>query len=333
MEYGLLFTEPSFRHVIWGGDRMETELGYRLPGKDIGECLAVSQNELADSVISDGIYKGKKLSELWNSHRELFSDMEGETFPLLVKIIDAKADLSIQVHPDNEYAAKNENGMRGKTECWLVLDCDENADIIIGHNAKDKNELIRMVKEGRWDELITPKKIRKGDFFQIDAGTVHAIRKGTLILETQQNSTLTYRLYDYDRVGADGKKRELHVEKSLDVIKCPQASEDGKKAASDVGFATREVPCDAKIKRKFIDYGKVFVEELVDCPYYRVMRLAVSSECEIPFMPPFMIFACIEGAGAVCGHSVKKGDFFIAPAGKENLSLKGDITLLVSVPK
>lgn len=312
---------------------MEKELGYRLPGKDIGECLAISQNELADSVISDGIYKGKKLSELWNGHRELFSGMQGENFPLLVKVIDAKADLSIQVHPDNEYAAKNENGLCGKTECWLVLDCDKDAEIINGHNAKNKDELRSMVKEGRWDELITPRKIRKGDFFQIDSGTVHAIRKGTLILEIQQNSTLTYRLYDYDRVGADGRKRELHIEKAIDVIKCPQTQTGRENGTGAVDYPAGELPDGEKIKRKFIEYGKVFVEELVDCPYYRVMRLAVSSECEIPFMTPFMIFACIDGNGTVCGHSVKKGDFFIAPAGKRELSLSGEMTLVVSVPK
>lgn len=175
--------------------------------------LGPSQRRLPDC---GGPYAGHTLSWLWAEHRELFGNCEGKEFPLLVKILDAKDDLSIQIHPNDEYAAEHENGSLGKTECWYVLDCEPDATIIVGQRAKDRTEAAQMIKDGRWDDMLNVLPIHKGDFFQIDSGTVHAIKTGTLILETQQSSDVTYRLYDYDRPGTDGKLRPLHIEQSLD---------------------------------------------------------------------------------------------------------------------
>ena len=219
-EKEILFLNPTFVEMIWGGNRLATEYHYNIPSDKTGECWAVSAHPKGDCTIANGMYKGKKLSSLWENHRELFGNIQGDRFPLLVKIIDAKDDLSIQVHPDDAYAKKNENGSLGKTECWYILDCNENADLIIGHNAKDKEELQQMIHNREWNRLIRKVPIKKGDFFQIEPGTVHAITAGTLILETQQNSDVTYRLYDYDRL-SNGVPRELHIEKSIDVIKAP----------------------------------------------------------------------------------------------------------------
>ena len=127
----------------------------------------------------------------------------GKEFPLLIKIIDAKSDLSIQVHPDNAYAKEHENGSLGKTECWYILDSEPGTQIVIGHHAKDKEELMQMVEEKRWKDLIREVPVKKGDFYQIDPGCVHAIKGGTVILETQQSSDITYRVYDYDRNGTE----------------------------------------------------------------------------------------------------------------------------------
>lgn len=153
----------------------------------------------ATAQIAEGPYAGHTLSWLWAEHRELFGNCEGKEFPLLIKILDAKDDLSIQIHPNDEYAAEHENGSLGKTECWYVLDCEPDATIIVGQRAKDRAEAAQMIEEGRWDDMLNVLPIHKGDFFQIDSGTVHAIKTGTLILETQQSSDVTYRLYDYDR--------------------------------------------------------------------------------------------------------------------------------------
>src|SRR5690554_5282338 len=208
----IVFLEPIFKSAIWGGEKLKSIFGYDIPNDHTGECWAISAHKNGDCLIASGQYKGKTLSWLWDNHRELFGNIQGDVFPLLIKIIDAKADLSIQVHPDDKYAMVNENGSLGKTECWYILDCDEDAKIVIGHNARNKDELKAMIKDNRWQELIKLKPIKKGDFFQINPGTVHAIKGGTVLLETQQSSDVTYRLYDYDRLD-NGKPRELHINK------------------------------------------------------------------------------------------------------------------------
>ena len=194
MERPILFLNPVFKQMIWGGSKLETEFGYEIPGDKTGECWAVSAHPNGDCVVREGIYEGKTLSFLWQEHRELFGNIGLDRFPLLTKIIDAKDDLSIQVHPDDAYANVHENGSLGKTECWYVLDCPEGAALVVGHNASTREELKSMIEEGRWGELIREIPVKKGDFIQIDPGTVHAIKGGLMILETQPNSDITYRV-------------------------------------------------------------------------------------------------------------------------------------------
>ena len=149
---------------------------------------------------------------------EMRMESMGKNFRSLLRSLMQRSDLSIQVHPDNDYAREHENGSLGKTECWYILDSEPGTKIVIGHYAKDKEELKQMVEEKRWKDLIREVPVKKGDFYQIDPGCVHAIKGGTVILETQQSSDITYRVYDYDRKW-NGKLRELHVKQSLDVIK------------------------------------------------------------------------------------------------------------------
>ena len=172
----LLFLVPVCMHNIWGGVKLREEFGYPVEGDGIGECWGVSAHPEGDGTVRDGAYKGRKLSELWAEHPELFGNLQYDRYPLLTKIIDAQDDLSIQVHPDDAYARKNENGSLGKTECWYIMGCKEDATIVIGHNAKDREELKQMVAEGRWQELIREIPIHKGDFIQIDPGTRHQSR-------------------------------------------------------------------------------------------------------------------------------------------------------------
>ena len=143
----IIFLAPVFKTMIWGGNKLATEFGYSIPSDNTGECWAISAHKNGDCEIKNGEYSGKTLSWLWDNHRELFGNVVGEVFPLLIKIIDAKTDLSIQVHPDDTYAKTYENGSLGKTECWYILDCNENADLIIGHNGKDKEELIYAIHD------------------------------------------------------------------------------------------------------------------------------------------------------------------------------------------
>ena len=202
----LIFPTPIFHGKIWGGRKLETEFGYEIPDGPIGECWAISAHPNGDCVVAGGAWDGKHLSELWDEHRELFGGVEGDRFPLLVKIIDAKDHLSVQVHPDDAYAAEHENGSLGKRECWYVLAVDPGTKIVIGQHAHDRAELAAMIEEGRWEDMLNLVPCRVGDFFPIEPGTVHAIQGGTLILETQQSSDVTYRVYDYDRVGDDGAR-------------------------------------------------------------------------------------------------------------------------------
>ena len=154
MNKDIIFLNPVCTHNIWGGTRLNREFGYPIEGDDIGECWGISAHPSGDGTVASGAYKGMKLSELWEKHPGLFGDTGMDRFPLLVKIIDAKDDLSIQVHPDDAYAKVHENGSLGKTECWFILDCKENATLVVGHNAKTREELEQMIQEGKWKEFI-----------------------------------------------------------------------------------------------------------------------------------------------------------------------------------
>ena len=306
----ILFLEPVFKEMIWGGKRLADIFGYEIPGDDTGECWGISAHPNGDDTVREGIYAGKRLSELWENHRELFGNLEGDRFPLLIKIIDAKDNLSIQVHPDDTYAEKNENGSLGKTECWYILDCPENAELVVGHHAKTREELSEMIYKGRWDELIRKSPIKKGDFIQIDPGTVHAITAGCMILETQQNSDITYRVYDYDRL-TNGKPRELHVEKSIDVIAVP-----AKSVADSV--------------KHYADLPENEWNELITCPYYRVFKLNVNGSFEREQSDPFLNVSILEGCGTLNGQLVKKGDHLIVPAGYGMMQFEGNLELIAS---
>lgn len=306
----ILFLEPVFKQMIWGGNRLETEFSYDIPGDDTGECWAISAHPNGDCVVREGIYRGKSLSQLWKEQPELFGNPSADRFPLLTKIIDAKADLSIQVHPDDAYAKEHENGSYGKTECWYVLDCPEDAALVVGHNAGSKEELEGMIRQGRWNEFIREIPVKKGDFIQINPGTVHAIKGGLMILETQQNSDITYRVYDYDRL-TDGKPRQLHVEQSIDVITVP-----------------------APLAQDSVKHAAVLEEnvmnELISCDYYTVCKLDVTQPVFVEQDKPFMCMSVIEGEGLVNGQMIKKGDHFILPAGIGQVHLRGNMQIIVS---
>ncbi|MCR5770330.1 MAG: mannose-6-phosphate isomerase, class I [Butyrivibrio sp.] len=303
-----LFLEPHFTHNIWGGSKLRDVFGYNIEGDDIGECWGIAAHTNGTATVKNGMYKGMGLDELYRDHSELFGTKH-DRFPLLTKIIDAKSDLSIQVHPDDAYAAENENGSLGKTECWYVLDCDDDASLVVGHNAATRQELSDMMDQGRWSDLIREVKIKKGDFIQIDPGTVHAIKGGVVVLETQQNSDITYRLYDYDRIW-NGSKRELHVDKCKDVITVP---------AKDLS--------DAIIHDTDKEQG---IRLLNSCKYYEVSRVNVTSKLDIEVSDKYLLFSVIEGTGLLGSHPLKKGDHFILPVGFGTARFAGDMKLIMS---
>lgn len=306
----VLFMEPVFKQMVWGGSRLGTDWHYDIPGDDTGECWAVSAHPNGDCTVREGVYKGKTLSELWKEHHELFGDTGTKEFPLLIKVIDAKKDLSIQVHPDDVYAAAHENGAFGKTECWYVLDCEPDTMMVIGHNATTREELADMIHGGRWSELFREVPVKKGDFIQIDPGTIHSIKGGMMVLETQQNSDITYRVYDFDRL-VDGKPRQLHIDQSIDVITVPAVP------ASENIRITDGLPENR-------------MNLLISCDTYKVWKLDVNGRVSFEQEYPFLIMSVIDGDGLINGQMIGKGDHFILPCGYGDVNLQGNMKLIIS---
>ena len=307
----LLFLSPYLKEVLWGGTRLQKEYGYESDSEHIGEAWVVSTNLHGVSTIRSGRFAGQTLEQVFQKHPGWFRPDEEGGISLLVKLIDAEQHLSVQVHPDDAYAYRVEHD-RGKTECWYVVDYDENADIVIGHHAKSKEELRDLVENGRWNDLLQVIPIHKGDFFYIPAGTVHAIRKGTLILETQQNCDLTYRLYDYDRL-QNGRPRELHLQKALDVITCPQERpEVGSTVISGTDPENAEGIC------------------LVQNALFTVEHWSVKKQLTFSVEERYRIIDVLEGEGTIQDVPLKKGDHVLVPSGYGLVELKGSFELISS---
>lgn len=311
-----IFLSPIFQERIWGGTKLKTEFNYPIESDLTGECWAVSAHPNGQSTVKNGQHKGKTLGSLWKNNRELFGNLEGDTFPLLTKILDANNDLSVQVHPNDEYANKYENGELGKTECWYVIAAEEGAEIIFGHNATTKEELVRMIKHGEWNDLLRRVKVKAGDFFYVPSGTIHALCAGVLILETQQSSDTTYRVYDYDRVDKSGQKRELHIEKSIDVTTVPHE-----------GVAT--TPSTQQIEGAAIT-------TYVQSEFFSVYKWDINGRASFTQEKPFLIGSVLEGEGEIISeegtYRFNKGDHFILPADFGSFEIKGNAQFIVSHP-
>ena len=282
----LIILEPVIKEKVWGT-----------------EYWTISAHKSGDCLIKGGTFDGMRLSQVWNEHREIFGINTNGDFPLLVKVIDTKEPLSIQVHPDNDYARVNENGEFGKTECWYVMDCKKNGTIIVGHNAKTYEEAKQMIDEGRWNEFLKKRKIKKGDFFQITPGTIHSIMGGTKIMEIQQSSDLTYRLYDYDRM-CNGQKRELHIDKCLDVMRIPHVDAD--------------------------TYSYGVEEKMVFCRYYDVCKCVIEESRDFADYDSFRMVSVIEGEGWLDGNHISEGESFIIPASYGDFSIKGKLKIMIT---
>jgi mannose-6-phosphate isomerase len=309
-----IFLEPVFKERIWGGTKLKELFGYDIPSPITGECWAVSAHPNGQSVVRNGTLAGKTLGELWSGHKELFGNSLSQTFPLLIKLLDASDDLSVQVHPDDAYAGQHENGELGKTECWYVLDCEPGAEIIFGHHAATKAELIEMINNGRWDSLLTRVKVKTGDFFYVPSGTLHALGKGIVVLETQQSSDTTYRVYDYDRRDAAGNLRELHLDKAVDVTTVPhRSSETSPQTVAQEGAA---------------------ITTLVSNDFFTVQKLDVDGSFSSSIGSRFSIFSVIAGEGTLTylgqSHPLTKGDHFILPANFGSFTISGRLDIIVS---
>lgn len=254
--------------------------------------------------------------ELWEERRDVFGGMSGKGFPLLTKILDANADLSVQVHPDDAYANEHENGELGKTECWYIIDCKKGAQLVYGHHAKTKEEFVRLVEEGKWDSLLRKVPIHPGDFFYVPSGTIHALCEGTLVLETQQSSDTTYRVYDYDRTDAAGNKRELHLQKAIDVTMIPHR--------------------DAAVRPRTEEKPGVTITTFAKEAFFSVYKWDVEGTALFTQNEPFELASVLDGEGTMKAggktYPLEKGMHFLLPSGFGNFELEGRLTLIVSHP-
>ncbi|MFS0983232.1 mannose-6-phosphate isomerase, class I [Enterococcus durans] len=310
-----MFLKPVFQKKIWGGSRLKSVFGFDIPNDKIGEDWAISAHPHGVSVVENGEFKGQKLDDLWKEHKELFGHPTEPVFPLLIKILDAEDELSVQVHPDDAYGMKHE-GELGKTECWYIIDAEPGAEIIYGHHAKTREELAEMIKEGRWDDLLKKVPVKKGDFFYVPSGTIHAIGKGIMILETQQSSDTTYRVYDYDRKDASGQKRELHIQQSIDVTTVPAKTPE---------LQIKEV---RKAQSSIVTY--------LETEFFNVYEWDIKGITSFKKQAPYTLATVIDGAGELIvdnqTYLLEKGTSFILPNEINEWTVQGELTIIASEP-
>lgn len=306
----VLKMKPVFKEMIWGGHKLRDVYGYDIPSDNTGECWAISAHKNGDCLIADGEFEGKSLSWLFDNHRELFGGIEGNQFPLLVKIIDAKNDLSVQVHPNDEYAGEHEHSL-GKTECWYVLQADEGTNMVMGHHAKSKEEFVKAIEEDDYDNLLNKFQIKKGDFFYIPSGTLHAICSGSLIYEAQQSSDITYRVYDYHRKDKDGNERQLHVQQSIDVTNI-SADADQQKEFVSVPLENGTRTC------------------MVESEFFKVYSYKMTGKNTVANDAPFQMVSVIDGEGTLNGDAVKKGDHFVICSDQKETDFDGNMEVMIT---
>ncbi len=306
--------KPLYRDYIWGGNRLINEYNKVSNLENIAESWELTDHKSGSNIIENGEFKGKSLIEIINIYGDKITGTNCNKFsyfPILVKLIDARDDLSIQVHPDNEYALRAE-GEFGKTEMWYIVDCQENAQLIFGFkNEVSKQEFKERIKNNTLLEVANSVKVKKGDVFFITAGTLHAIGKGIIIAEIQQNSDLTYRVYDYNRVGVDGKSRELHINKALDVT-----------------CLTPNKIANFQLETK--KYEGYSIKNLSTCEYFTVDVLDIEKEAIlIADETTFHHILALEGNFQINDLVINKGKSVFIPAnlGKYSVVGKGKIIL------
>lgn len=309
MRYPLLL-KPVLKDYLWGGHRLTGEFGFSSSLLRVAEAWMLSCHPQGESTVKNGPLAGKTLTEALEC---MDIARRGADFPLLIKLIDAKERLSLQVHPDDAYA-QSQGLPQGKTEMWVVLDCVPGAELIFGlRQSLSETELKSAILEDRLEPLCRHVAVRPGDVFFIPAGTVHAIGAGILIAEVQQNSDVTYRVSDYGRLGADGKPRPLHREQALAVI-------------HPAPTPLLSVPPMTQDKQK-----------LAQTPFFSVERVALaeSRPLSLPADREFLSVVCLSGEGKIrwdggC-EAFRKGDSLYIPAGLA-ASLHGTADLLFSCP-
>ena len=317
-----LLLRPSGKDYLWGGSRLNDEFEKNIDMTPLAETWECSTHPDGPSYVVGGEFDRQELAEVLKAHPEyLGTRHKGENaLPILIKFIDAKKDLSVQVHPTDAYAKEHENGQLGKTEMWYVLDASKDAKLVYGLKwDRTEDQMRKAIAEGTLMKDLQWVPVKKDDLFFIEAGTIHAIGAGALVAEIQENSNLTYRLYDYDRVGKDGKKRELHVDKALQVANLKSSAEPRQ-------------PLRVLKYRQGLAY-----ELLTRCKYFEVYRMIVNTERrqKVHYRADeiaFRVLLCVNGCGTISYEDGSipfyKGDCIFVPADSETLTIHGQAQFL-----
>ncbi len=315
--------KPAGKDYLWGGHRLKDDFSKEIDMEPLAETWECSTHPDGPSIVASGAHKGMLLTEVLKEYPEYMGTHPKTDggLPILIKFIDAKQDLSVQVHPDDEYAKKYEHGSLGKTEMWYVLDATKDARLVYGfYHDISKEKLKKSLEEGTVERYLQKVKVKKDDLFYIEAGTVHAIGAGILIAEIQECSNITYRMYDYNRMDKDGKPRTLHIERALEV-------------ANRIGTQTPRQPM------RVLRYQKGCASELLcRCKYFQVERQLINTEkCRemADFQTDgnsFQVLLCVDGCGTLFGEGEMihffKGDCIFVPADSMPLKLHGRAQML-----
>lgn len=314
--------KPVGKDYLWGGSRLNDDFGKSINLSPLAETWECSTHPDGISLVASGKFSGKNLKEVLAAHPEYLGThpkTKGE-LPILIKIIDAKKDLSVQVHPSDDYAKHREGGQSGKTEMWYVLDSVKDAKLIYGlYHDVQRNVLEASIHDGTVEKYLQKVPVKKDDLFYIESGTIHAIGAGILLVEIQQNSNLTYRLYDYDREDKNGKKRPLQITKALDV------------AILNASTKPRQ-------PMRVLQYRPGSASELLcRCKYFEVNRLFINTERRtlVSYQTDsssFHVLLCITGCGTISytGKTLNfyRGDCIFVPANSINMLLHGKAVFL-----
>ena len=313
-----LLLKPPIKDYLWGGTKLKTDFNFETDKDIAAEAWMLSAHKDGMNTVLNGEYKGKTINEvleIWGKSALGKNAEKFSYFPILIKLIDAKQKLSVQVHPDDYYALSVE-GEYGKTEMWYVVDCEYGAELVYGFKENiSKEEFEKRIKDNTLTDVCNSVPVHKGDVFFIDAGTLHAIGEGILIAEVQQNSNTTYRVSDYGRLGADGKPRELHIDKALDVTKCIKPDIP----YGNIGQITAD--------------GKNMIRNLAASDKFTTKLLSLDGEFTIYLKDSFISFIVLEGNACLScnGYDLnfKKGNSIFVPAGLK-IELKGMADILYS---
>ena len=306
--------KPIYDKTIWANDRLTTMRG--MEEKGMGTCWEISAHPYAKNVILNGEYAGKTLDEVIQANPQSILGEKQLHQMLRLAYLDAREDLSIQVHPYDEYARAHEND-EGKTESWYILEADKGATLVAGTTASDAAVIKAAVENDQVEDYVRKVEVEAGDFVCIDAGMLHALGKGILALEIGQNSNTTYRVYDFGRVGKDGKTRELNIEKAIDVSNLTPLESDFKPIGEEK------------------DYGTYKCAMMATCEYFTTYVYDVKTECSVKVdEESFASFVIVDGEGSIESDdtmlSIRKGDSVFASANTGKVTIKGSCRFILS---